>query len=53
VIGMRNRQVITTVRLPSYEYEQIKKLVKDGKYLNFADFVRKAVKKLLESEVMS
>ena len=52
VIGMRN-QVIITVRIPAYEYEQIKKLVKNGKYLNFADFVRKAVKKLLESEVMS
>ena len=52
MIRMRN-QVVTTVRLPAYEYEEIKKLVKNGKYLNFADFVRKAVKKLLESEVIS
>ena len=52
MIGMR-KQVITTVRIPTYEYEQIKKLIDNGKYLNFADFVRKAVKKQLQSEVIS
>ena len=50
VIEMRT-QVITTVRIPAYEYEQIKKLTENGKYLNFADFVRKAVKRMLEKEV--
>ena len=41
---------ITTVKLPPQDYKQIEELVRDGKYLNKSDFLRKAVKKLLESE---
>ena len=44
------KQIITTIRLPAEDYQQIKKLVNQGKYLNLADFVRKAVKKQLENE---
>ena len=43
-----SKEVITTVRIPVYDYNLIKDLVKNGKYLNFSDFVRIAVKKLLE-----
>jgi len=44
------KEVITTVRLPAKDYQQIKNLVNQGKYLNFADFIRKAVRKMLELE---
>ena len=45
-----SKNKITTVRLPANDYRQIKNLVNRGKYINFSDFIRKAVKKLLESE---
>ena len=41
---------IATVKLPPQDYKRIEELVKEGKYLNKSDFLRKAVKKLLESE---
>jgi len=43
--------VIIACRIPRKEDEAIEKLVKEGKYINKSDFFRKAVKKLLESEV--
>ena len=45
-----SKERVTTVRIPAFEYDLIMKLVKEGRYLNFSDFLRKAVKKLLESE---
>jgi len=40
-----------TFRLPLEDYKLINQLVKQGKYLNKSDFLRKAVKKQLEKEV--
>jgi len=40
-----------SARIPLEDNKAIEKLVKEGKYINKSDFFRKAIKKLLESEV--
>jgi len=51
ILGIKMQKgKITTVKLPPQDYKQIEELVREGKYLNKSDFLRKAVKKLLESE---
>ena len=39
--------VIVTVRMPNSEYNKIKRLVEKGLYLSVADFIRTAVRELL------
>ena len=39
--------VVTTVRLTKQEYQKIKKLVEKGLYLSISDFIRTAVRELL------
>jgi len=47
----RMNDVRIACRIPIEDDKAIEKLVKEGKYLNKSDFFRKAIKKLLESEV--
>jgi len=39
--------VVTTIRLSEQEYNKIKRLVEKGQYLSIADFIRTAVRELL------
>jgi len=39
--------VVTTIRLSEQEYNKIKRLVERGQYLSVSDFVRTAVRELL------
>jgi len=43
-----SKEIITTVRVPRYDYSLIKKLVKEGIYLNFSDFFREAIREKLD-----
>jgi len=39
--------VVTTIRLTEQEYNKIKRLVEKGQYLSVSDFIRTAVRELL------
>jgi len=45
--GEAGMAVVTTVRLTKQEYQKIKKLVEKGLYLSISDFIRTAVRELL------
>ena len=45
--------VKVSARIPMEDDKLIEKLVKEGKFLNKSDFLRKAVKKLLLEEIAS
>ena len=41
-------EVLTTVNIPRLEPERLKKILKNGGYANFAEFVRDATRRRLE-----
>ena len=44
------KDVVRTVRVPEHDDKLIEQLVKQGRFINKSDFLRQAVKKMLESE---
>jgi len=45
------KNVIMSIRIPYQDVKRIEQLVKQGRFMNRSDFLRIAIKKLLELEL--